>query len=70
MFREIHLTNSSNQEIFNHKPLQEKKTLKLYGPFLWIEINCLNAVEPLRDTLLSTVKFAAVTGTHLMNLEG
>ena len=31
------------------------KNLKHYGPFLWIEFNCLKAAEPLRgDSLLFT----------------
>ena len=30
---------------------------KLYGPFLWMELNCLKAIEPLRGgTLLFTTK--------------
>ena len=46
-----------------------KKTLKLYGPFLWIGVNCLKATEPLRgDRLLFITKSSEVTGTHLIDL--
>ena len=48
------------------------KTLKKlcgYGPFLWIGFNCLKATEPLRgDSLLFTIQFPVVHGTHLINL--
>ena len=38
------------------------KTLKkLYGPFLWMEFNCLKATEPQRgDSLLFTIQFLGV----------
>ena len=39
-----------------------------YGPFLWIEFNCLEAAEPLqKDRLLLTTKSPRVPGTYLTN---
>ena len=40
-----------------------KKMLKLYGPYLWMGFNCLNAIEPLRgDSLLfiRMIKFSRI----------
>ena len=47
------------------------KTLKkLYGPFLWMGINCLKAPESLKaDSLLCATKSPGVSGTHLIDLE-
>ena len=38
-----------------------EKILKLYGPFLWMGLNCLKATEPLQgDSLLFTDRFPGV----------
>ena len=38
-----------------------KKKKKPYGPFLWMELNCLKATEPLRGgTLLFTIKLPSI----------
>ena len=44
------------------------KEKKLYGPFLWMGLNCLQAIEPLRrDSLLFITKSPEVPGTHLID---
>ena len=47
----------------------EAKTLKLYGPFLWIGFNLFKATESLRGgSLLYTIKFPEIPGTRLVDL--
>ena len=42
---------------------------KLYGPFLWIGLNCLKAIETLRgDSLLFTTKSPEIPSNHLSEL--
>ena len=39
----------------------KKKKKQLYGPFLWMDFNCLKATEPLpRGTLLFTTKSPSI----------
>ena len=48
-------------------PLSIKK--KLYGPFLWMVLNCLKAAEPLQgQCLLFTLQFPGVPDIQLVNL--
>ena len=50
--------------------LQKSRFLKkLYGPFLWMGLNCLKAMEPLQGhSLLFTTISPAVTGNHFIKL--
>ena len=42
---------------------------KLYGPFLWMWLNCLKATRPLQeDNLLLTTKSQGVPGTNFIDL--
>ena len=51
----------------NASPITKKN--KLYGPFLWMEFDCLRATELLLgDSLLFTIQFPGVPGTQLINL--
>ena len=44
-----------------------KKTIM--APFLWMVFNCLKATEPLQgDSLLFTIHFPGIPGTHLIDL--
>ena len=43
------------------------KLKKPYGPFLWMDFNCLKATKPLRRGLLFTTKSFEGPGTHLIN---
>ena len=40
---------------------------KLYGPFFMDGFNCLEATEPLRESLLLTIQFPGVPGTQLID---
>ena len=45
------------------------KNLKLYGPFLWMGFNCLEATDPLQGgSLPFSTQSPEVPGTHLINL--
>ena len=39
-------------QVLSHVNIAYKKKLKLYGPFLWIGFNFLEAAEPLRGDSL------------------
>ena len=42
---------------------------KLYGPFLWLGLNCLKVTVPLQgDSLLFTTRSPGVPSTHLIDL--
>ena len=45
-----------------------KKTLKFYGPFLWMEFNCLKARATSRRQFTFTTKFPEIPGTHFTDL--
>ena len=58
-FRFILQIYSSEWVLFTVLLLFKKK--KPYGPFLWMELNCLKATEPLRGgTLLFTIKLPSI----------
>ena len=58
--------SSSRDESRSERRIMKKK---LYGPFLWMRFNCLEATEPLRgDSLLFTTKSPGGPGTHLIDL--
>ena len=42
---------------------------KLYGPFLWIRLNCLKTADSLQNSLLLTTKFLEAHETNLNNLK-
>ena len=45
----------------------EQKKNKLYGPFLWMGFNCLR-LKPLRGgSLLFTIQFPQIPGTHFID---
>ena len=47
------------------------KNLKLYGPYLWMGLNCLKATQPLQgDSLLFSTQSPRVPGTNLINYDG
>ena len=46
-----------------------KQQTKLYDLFLWMGFNCLKATQPLQGgSLLFTIKFPEIPGTHLIDL--
>ena len=49
--------------------LRVSSSKKLYGSFLWTEMNCLKSTEPLQGgSLLFITQFKKIPGTHLINL--
>ena len=71
------LSTKSAKEQNSYEELIQKKRCngkdcslkKLYGTFLWIWFNCLQAAGPLvGNSLLFTTKSAGVPGAHLINL--
>ena len=44
-----------------------KKTLELYGPFLWMEFNCLSAIEPLQGDSLLFIRIIQLSRIELYN---
>ena len=49
--------------------LHKEKIPTKNGPFLWIGLNCLKAIEPLsQGSLLLTTKIPEDPGTHLIDL--
>ena len=49
--------------------LRVSSSKKLYGSFLWTEMNCLKSTEPLQGgSLLFITQFRKIPGTHLINL--
>ena len=65
IFLQVDLSLCVNKFLHNFT-LKKKK--KLYGLFLWMGLNCLKAIEPLRgDSLLFTTRSPGVSGTHLIN---
>ena len=47
---------------------KNKKNFKLYVPFSWMGFSYLKTTKPLRrDSLLSTIKYPEIPGTHLID---
>ena len=62
-----------NKCLHNKLPVKNKEknylNENLYGPFLWMGLNCLKATEPLRkDSLLFPTQSPEVPGTHSVDL--
>ena len=62
---------NSCEELIHKKDAMERIAVKkkLYGTFLWIWFNCLQAAGPLvGNSLLFTTKSAGIPGAHLIKL--
>ena len=55
-----------NLQFYLHNPHHTPPVkLKIYGPFLWMGLNCLKATDTLQgDSFLFTTKFTKIPGTH------